>query len=117
MKILTLQIRKENFEAILAGTQKVEHRDILPKTASRYINQSITDESNEIEVIQYDALCLVNGRQKNARRLTVEVKKATLVNLVDDNGELVTYWENGEEYVACGMEYELGEILSTQNVN
>lgn len=116
MKVLTLQIRKENFDAILSGKQKVEHRDILPKTASRYIKQiDNEDDSVDIEVIEYDALYLINGRKKDAPRLKVEVLESKFLQMVDDNKEPLTYIEDGVEYQVCGMEYKLGKILYTEN--
>ena len=37
MKKLTLQIHKENFDTILNGVQKVEHRNINPSNVISYV--------------------------------------------------------------------------------
>ena len=37
MKKLTLQIKKESFDAILKGEQKVEHRVVWPSQVTKYV--------------------------------------------------------------------------------
>lgn len=129
MKKLTLQITKENFNTILNGTQKVEHRYIYPSNASRYIyykhagkiykkDDEIPEDDQPIEVIpvKYDVLYLINGRRKDAPRLTVEVEKAEFIVCTDENGNDVVYTENGVDYLVCQVWYHLGKVLSTENV-
>ncbi|WP_026902963.1 hypothetical protein [Pedobacter glucosidilyticus] len=112
MKTLTLQITKLNFDAILDGSQKQEERQIWPNTVKRYI---VDPDALELELIKYDALYLINGRQKNARRLTVEVLDAELFFEVDEENKQITYFENGIEYDLAFVSYSLGKILSTEN--
>lgn len=129
MKRLTLQITKENFQAILNGEQTVEHRYIYPSNVTQYVyfkhdgkeykkEGDIPDDDKEVEVvpIKYDVLYLINGRRKDAPRLTVEVKNAEYVIFTDEEGNDEVFEENGQEYLVCQVWYHLGEVLSTENI-
>ena len=129
MKKLTLQITKENFLTILNGTQKVEHRSIYPSNVTRYVyfkhngktykhQEEIPEDNGEIEVlpIEYDVLYLINGRRKDAPRLTVEIEKAEFLICTDEEGNDQYYEENGQEYLACQVWYHLGKVINTENV-
>ena len=129
MKKLTFQITKDSFQAILKGEQKVEHRYVYPSNQKKYVKfkccgkvydtqDEIPDDDADIEVIpvDYDVLYLINGRRKDAPRLTVEVKSAEFVIFTDEEGNDIIYNENGVEYVGCQVWYHLGKVLSTENV-
>ncbi len=121
MKKLTLQINKESFQNILKGEQKVEHRNVYPTNAKRYVIETESKDENgellvDVKPVHYDALVLINGRRKDAPRLTVKVVKSEFVILTDENGEDLTFEENGSEYYVCQVWYTLGEIIETENV-
>lgn len=121
MKQLTLQIDRKCFQAILKGEQKVEHRNVYPSNAKRYVvEEDKTDENGEaitvITPVHYDALTLINGRRKDAPRLTVEVVSSEFVVLTDEDGNDLTFEENGEEYYVCQVWYTLGKVLETANI-
>ena len=129
MKVLTLQINKECFQDILNGKRDVEHRYVYPSNVSRYVyfrhdgkeykrQEDIPDDDKEIEVIpiKYDALYLINGRRKDAPRLTVEVKSAEYVIFADEEGNDLTKIENGVEYLISQVWYHLGKVISTENI-
>lgn len=113
MKTLTLQITADNFDLILAGKQVEETRNVYPNTAKRYL----INPEKDVDLIEYEALYLINGRRKDARRLTVEVKGQELKILTDEKGEDIIYEENGEEYLATRVFYKLGKILNTENIS
>lgn len=122
MKQLKLQIDKKCFQAILKGEQKVEHRFVYPNNAKKYvIEEDKTDENGEpitiVTPVPYDALYLINGRRKDAPRLTVEVVSSEFVVLTDEEGNDLTFEENGNEYYVCQVWYTLGKIIGTENVN
>lgn len=117
----TLQIDRPCFIEILNGRQKVEHRYIYPSNVNRYVTQEdTTDENGEpiiiITPVHYDALYLINGRRKDAPRLLVEVVDSEFVLCVDDNGEQLTFTQNGTEYYVCQVWYYLGKIIATENL-
>ena len=128
MKKLTLQINKACFENILNGTQKVEHRYVYPSNQKMYVqfkcngviydNDDDLPDDGEVDVIprDYDVLYLINGRRKDAPRLTVEIVKAEFVVMTDEEGNDITYIENGIEYFACQVWYHLGKVINTENV-
>jgi hypothetical protein len=112
MKTLTLQITKDNFFAILNGTQKQEERNIYPNTVKRYL---VDPDKDDITPIIYDALYLINGRQKQAPRLKVAVAGVEIYIETDENDVDLTYVENGIEYLVAVMRYNLGDILDKEN--
>lgn len=121
IKILKLQIDRPCFKAILNGEQKVEHRFVYPNNASRYvIQEESTDENGELILnvtpVHYDALHLINGRRKDAPRLTIEIDKAEFVVLTDEDGNDLTFEESGTEYYVCQVWYTLGKVIATENI-
>lgn len=120
-KILKLQIDRPCFKAILKGEQNVEHRFVYPHNANRYvIQEEKPDENGDFELVvtpvHYDALTLINGRRKDAPRLTVEVVSAEFVVLTDEDGEDKTFVESGTEYYVCQVWYTLGKVICTENI-
>ena len=127
--VLKLQIPKSSFEAILKGEQKVVRRYVYPYNAMKYVffkDENGTEYMNENEApkeasleptpVQYDALCLINGRRKDAPRITAEVESSEFVIFTDDDGNDLTFEENGVEYIVCQVWYHLGNIIKTENV-
>ncbi len=127
-KVLTLQIDRECFQAILKGQQKVEHRYVYPYNAKKYVyyecegksyktDTEIPEGMSDVTVIpiKYNALYLINGRRKDAPRLLVEVEKAKFYIMTDENGKDLTYKYNDEEYFACQVWYHLSNIVFTEN--
>lgn len=117
MKKLKLQIDRKHFQAILKGDLKVEERFIYPNNEDRYISsEENPDGSVTITPIHYDAIQFVNGRKPESPQLIVKVKDAQFVVLTDENGEDLTYEEDGETYAVCQVWYQLGEVISSENV-
>ena len=128
-KVLTLQIDKQYFQAILKGEQKIEHRNIYPSNVTRYVffeadgkvykrQEDIPEDILEITVVPvwYDALYLINGRRKDAPRMLIEVEKVEYQILTDEDGNDLTFEENGESYLVSQVWYYLGEVLGAENV-
>ena len=100
MNALTLQIKKDSFQSILKGEQDIEHRYVYPSNVTRYVyfehdgkrykrQEDIPNDDKDVDVvpIKYDALVLINGRRKDAPRLTVEVKSAEFIIFTDEDGQ------------------------------
>lgn len=116
-----MQIDRPCFKTILSGEQKIEHRNIYPSNASRYVTQEdATDENGEpitvVAPVHYDALYLINGRRIDAPRMLVEVVGAEFVIMTDEDGNDLTYTQDGKTYYRCQLWYHLGEIISTENL-
>ncbi len=121
LKLLKLQIDRRCFKSILSGEQKVEHRFVYPHNANRYVVQDESiDEKGELILnvipVHYDGLYLINGRRKDAPRFTIEVVSSEFVVLTDEEGNDMTFEENGEEYYVCQVWYHLGKVLNTENI-
>ena len=112
-KRLTLQIDRPCFKDILNGVRDIEHRFIYPSNAKRYIIQN----EDDIRCVEYDELYLINGRRKEAPRLSVSVKEAEFIVFADEDGSYLTEKDkNGEDFIICQVWYHLGKVLSTENV-
>lgn len=124
MKILTLSIKQEYFDAIIAGTKKNEYREIRPNNANRYIKYicdgkeyKANDELPEDGIlealpIKYDAIKFLTGAYKGKRPyIIVEVEDADIELMLDDEGNNVCYVYKSEEYFAARMNYTLGKIV------
>ncbi|MBR1527032.1 MAG: hypothetical protein IJ640_10320 [Prevotella sp.] len=117
MEVLTLQIKRGSFKEILKGRQKTEHRFVYPRNAKQYlVEKENGDGTCDVEVVGYDALQLINGRKKDAPRLLVKVNGIKVIQMDDEKtGEPLTFVDNGETYYVTQMEYELGDVLQTEN--
>lgn len=132
MKELKLIIKQQWFDAILSGEKTEEYREVKPTTFKKYLNYVVagelfsdlsevpnekkyTDDLKEngfdVELIQYDALRLYVGYNKDRDSMLVEVKDAILTNLVDENDEPIYYEYKGNEYIMQEVTYVLGKIL------
>lgn len=129
MKVLTLSIKQQHFDAILAGKKTHEYREIRPNNGQRYFRYlhegrlytpqvnsgEIPDDDKPVELVpvKYDAIKLLTGAYSGKRPFAVvEVKDARVVILTDENGEDIVYeWSDGEEYIAAEMDYTLGRVL------
>lgn len=117
LEVLTLQIKRDSFKEILKGRQKTEHRFVYPRNAKQYlVEKDNGDGTSDVQVVGYDALQLINGRQKDAPRLLVKVEGIKVIQMDDEEtGEPLTFVDNGETYYVTQMEYQLGEILQKEN--
>ena len=117
LEVLTLQIKRGSFKEILKGRQKTEHRFVYPRNAKQYlVEKENGDGTCDVEVVGYDALQLINGRKKDAPRLLVKVNGIKVIQMDDEKtGEPLTFVDNGENYYVTQMEYELGDVLQTEN--
>jgi hypothetical protein len=132
MKILNLIIKQKFFDEILAGTKKEEYREVRPTTFKKYLRYIVADEEFvdlddvpktpkyqdaldkegfDVAPIQYDALRLYVGYNKDRDSMLVKVENIVLETFVDENNEPIYYEYKGNEYIMSQMVYELGEII------
>jgi hypothetical protein len=116
MNILTLSIKQKFFDQIKSGEKKHEHREIRPNNSAKYCEFKTGGEL--VGARKYDRIKFVTGQYKGTRpSMEVEVKSAEVVFLTDENDELITYSENGIEYIAAEVDYTLGEIIGESLTN
>ncbi len=72
-KILHLTLMKKWFDQILAGTKKIEYREIKP-----YWTKRLFDENGE--AIKYDFILFRNGYSKDCRKMKVEFLKIKITD-------------------------------------
>jgi len=123
MKVLNLIIKQQYFDEIAAGIKTQEFREVKPTTVKKLIQldedgYEIEDENANAIPIQYDALRLYVGYNKDRDEMLIEVKDAHTEVFVNEKGEPITYThgtdpKTGEplEWVAEQVVYDLGKIL------
>lgn len=117
MKILTLIIKQKYFDEILAGTKKVETREIRHNNFQKYCELdeegfALYDEEQGIFVPKkYDAIRFYVGYKKDRANALVEVTGANIGIFVDEEGKEIVYEAQGEEFVASYIDYDLGKVL------
>ncbi len=89
MKVLVLNIKKENFDAIMEGTKTIEFRELKQTTLNKYTYLDEADGKRYLR--RYDALRLFVGYHKD--------RESALVQVVD------TIYSKGR------VEYHLGAVL------
>lgn len=130
MKVLSLSIKQNYFDDIVAGIKKDEFREIRPNNASRYVyykadgkeykdGADIPEDAKEIEVlpIKYDALKLITGEYKGQRPfIIIGIKDSEVQFLTDEDDNDIVYEYEGEEYLTSQIRYGLGTIIEKFNV-
>lgn len=133
MKVLTLSIKREWFDKILAGEKGHEYREIRPNNSKRYVKYvhkgkeydldtydqiPVDNEEPKIVCRKYDAIKFLTGAYRGKRPWAlVEVKDANVDLFVDDDNEYICYeWTDGKEYVMSQIDYTLGKVLD-KNLN
>ncbi len=101
MKILTLSIKQQYFDEIMAGTKKEEYRQIKASTADRYISYKIGDQvltSNkeltakqiqdaELVPVKYDAIKFLTGAYSGKRPWAIVEVEDIIINHM--NAEMI----------------------------
>ena len=123
MKVLNLIIKQKYFDAILAGREVQEFREVRPTTIKKLLQLDadgfeVEDEHGNAQPIKYDAIQFYVGYNKDRDNALVEVLGAHCEVFVDDDGNPITY-EYGKdkdgnplEWWAEQVVYDLGKVLS-----
>lgn len=117
LKKQTLFISRDNFEYILTGEQKTEHREILPSVEKRYLYTEGEGENMKVYPVKYDVLYLINGRRKDSPRMVVEIESADIVAFMNDKTKEPLMVQYGEDLIEdWQIWYHLGKVIETENV-
>ena len=108
MDILKLTTTQRTFAALKDGMIKDYAREIRPNTMAKYCELDEEGYCKDVDGIlqprKYDVIKFTCGHESVAFR----IDKAQIELFEDENKELITYTEGGEEYIAAQVVYFLG---------
>ena len=112
MEVLRMTTKPQTLEAIRLGELKEYAREIRPNTQAKYCELDeegyVKDIDGVLQPRHYDIIQFQCGHNAYA----CKVMEAQIELFEDENGELITYEENGEEYSAAQVVYLLGERVT-----
>ena len=112
MEIIKLTTKAQTLEALRDGQIKEYAREIRPNTQKKYClldeDGYVVDIEGVLQPRHYDVAQFQCGHEACA----FKIEKAEIELFEDENGELITYEENGEEYLAAQVVYHLGERIT-----
>ncbi len=111
MEILRLTTKPQTLEAIKSGSVREYEREIRPNTQKKYCELDeegyVKDVDGVLQPRHYDIVQFKSGHET----YTCKIEDAWIELFEDDNHELISYEENGEEYLAAQVVYSLGERI------
>lgn len=112
MEIVKLSVRKPTIDAIRRGEVREYAREIRPNTQDKYCDIDeegyVRDIDGILQPRKYDAVQFSCGHET----FKCKVESARIELFEDENHNLVTYNEDGEDYYAAQVVYTLGkEVL------
>lgn len=111
MEVLKLKTKQQTLDAIRSGEIQEYSREIRPNTQEKYCELDEEGYVKDIEGVlqprKYDVVQFVCGHETYA----CKINDAYIELFEDDNGELITYEEGGEEYIAAQIVYVLGDKI------
>lgn len=118
MNILTLIIKQQYFDKILAGKKVQEFREIRHNNFKKYCEidaegYALFDEEKGVFVPRkYDAIRFFVGYAKDRDSALIEVKDANIrVYFDEETNEPLVYEANNEEWYVTDIVYDLGAII------
>lgn len=112
MEILKLTTKQNTLDAIKSGEVREYAREIRPNTQKKYCEMDdegyVKDIDGVLQPRHYDMVQFKAGHET----CTCKIEDAWIELLEDESGELVTYIENDEEYIAAQVVYELGDKVT-----
>ena len=134
MKTLTLNLKRQYFDEILAGTKTHEYRDIFPENVRKFVCYRIGDQTfpgdaelpSEEEMpgeviacpVEYDHIKFLTGAYSGKRPyMIVEVKATEIKYALDENGEHVICYDEARdvEFIVAQIDYTLGKIIEVSD--
>lgn len=114
METITLNIQQKRLDSILSSDEKLDIREIRPKTDGKYLNldsegYAVQDENGDFMPKKYDAIQYnIDGKLAD---YLVKIEDIVCQILDDENGETITYEYEGEVHTSCQIVYLLGDII------
>ena len=111
MDIIKLSVKQPTLDAIRRGEIEKYTREIRPNTQAKYCDLDeegyVKDIDGVLQPKHYDAVQFSCGHET----FTCKIEKSWIELFEDENHELITYTENGEEYYAAQVVYSLGDKM------
>lgn len=111
MEILRLSTKKNTLDALREGRLRDYAREIRPNTMKKYCELDeegfVVDVDGVLQPRKYDVVQFQCGHEACA----FKIEDAQIELFEDESGELITYIENDEEYIAAQVVYSLGERI------
>ena len=116
---LTVTVFPDEFDRIRSGAQTELCREVRPINVAQYLQLDadgfeLEDEDCNAIPVQYQAILLQDGYDKNSRALMISVDSISTRMLVDEEGELITYRYNEQDWIAEEVVYTLGKVLKNK---
>lgn len=112
MEILSLRVRQDTLDAIRCGRQREYSREIRPNTQSKYCdmdeNGYVKDIDGVLQPRHYDVVRFECGHESCA----CKIEESYIELFEDETGNLITYTEKGDEYIAAQIVYILGNQIN-----
>ena len=109
MEILKLKTKQDTLNAIRNGEVREYAREIRPNTQAKYCELDeegfVKDIDGVLQPRKYDVVQFSCGHET----CSCKIENAYIELFEDENNELITYEEGGEEYIAAQVVYVLGE--------
>ena len=111
MEILKLTTKQNTLDALREGMLKDYAREIRPNTMAKYCELDdegyCVDVDGVLQPRHYDVVQFSCGHEACA----FKIDSARIELFEDEQGDLITYEENGEEYIAAQVVYVLGDRI------
>ncbi len=118
-KVLTLIIRQQPLDDILAGVKKTEYREVKETTYRKLVQLDksgeniLLDKDEHAVPVHYDALLLFAGYSANRDSALVEVTGAAEEYFKDEQGNVVSFEEeDGSTFYPSQIAYSLGRVIA-----
>ena len=115
---LTLSIKQEFFDKIIAGTKTIETREIRPNNTGKYCEVDeegfVIEDDKGIVTLKYDTITFLTGAYVGKRpKMVVKVKSSQVLLLEDEETHefIILKDDKDEDYFAAVIEFKLGEII------
>jgi hypothetical protein len=111
MEVIKLTTKPQTLEAIKAGLLKEYTREIRPNTQAKYCDLDEDGYLREIDGVlqprRYDVVQFACGHET----YTCKIEDEWIELFEDENHELISYVENGEEYLKAQIVFRIGEKI------
>lgn len=111
MEIIKLTTKPDTFADLQNGLIRDYAREIRPNTQAKYCDLDeegyVKDIDGVLQPRHYDVVTFQCGHDS----VSFKIENAQIELFEDEHQNLITYTENGEEYIAAQIVYFLGEKI------